>query len=371
MRIFLLVSLSASVLGHSEHDFQRWAKNKALESCWGKENMKTWTVQMKKAVAKCTQQDAPELLLTQFRAPHKTVNALLEASDNMENSDMQMMFKMFKFMFQMNQNQQRNSNNQFRPYSQQQDNMPLPMKWMMKMMMKKNNMEQGGYADNYDSMEDLFKYAFNSKTNNDQSNYMKNGYVEDMFDMKNSDMAYGNMFNQRQRHARAAAKDLELGDRLVEKLQGQKQEMEEKIGNLTCILREVNVLNANNELSIFAMKKDLEQYEMPSQWFKESNEALIDTCYELATTLPADLEDGYIVEGEFGKVNMAQVKSFMQCCSKAKAKLCINQDIKQKIEQNFGPLPDILKQSGLTEKQLFPLVQDLIYNQESNFEDLF
>merc|ERR1711955_128449 len=157
------MTLLAGVLSHPDHgEFKKWAKNKAMESCWGEDNMKVYTVQMKKAVAKCSQQDAPELLLPQFRDPYKTVNALLEASDDMQNNDMQMMFKMFKFMQMMHQNQERyhshnnNQYNQFRPYSNnyemEEDNMPMPMKWMMKMMMKNmvhKNMDMDMYGNHH------------------------------------------------------------------------------------------------------------------------------------------------------------------------------------------------------------------------------
>merc|ERR1712098_728732 len=122
MQLVLALSVLVSLaLGTSEYrEFHKWAKNKAFESCFGEENMKVWTVQMKKAVAKCSQKDAPELLLPQFRAPYKTVNALLEASDDMQNNDMQMMFKMFKFMMQQSNKQSsyyNNQYNQFRPYT--------------------------------------------------------------------------------------------------------------------------------------------------------------------------------------------------------------------------------------------------------------
>merc|ERR1712021_8806 len=301
MKTFLAVTLFAVVLGHQDQDFNKWAKNKAMESCFGEKNMQILTVQMKKAVAKCSQQDAPELQLLQFRAPYKTVNALLDASKDMENTDMQMMFNMFRFMhnMQQKQNQQSNDYTQFRPYSQEHDmseNMPMPMKWMLKMMTMKP-MEQ----NNFNNMK------------NSNYNYKTQGMFGNLFEMRDTDMDYGNLFNSRQ--SRALDSNLNLGDRLVEKLQGQKDEME--------------------------------------------------------TTLPAELEDGYIVEGEFGKVNMAQVKTFMSCCTKGKAKLCMNQDIKQKIEENFGPVAEILTQSGLTENQLFPLVQDLLHGQESYLDDLF
>jgi len=393
MKLFLAVTLLAGVMTHPDHgEFNKWAKNKAMESCWGEENMKIWTVRMKKAVAKCSHQDAPELLLPQFRAPYKTVNALLEGQEKAENNNNQFMYQMFRFMYNMMEEQNHHSNNynQFRPYSKNYDsadNMPMPMKWMMKMMMKNMNHDDDHYVDvmrmrNMDPMESkmdkfeaMFKKMFQNNMNKNYNSYdnmkhnrydqQKHNMYSNMFDMQNSDMFHS-------RHTRAAARNnLDLGDRLVEKLQGQKQEMEEKVGNLTCILQEVNVLDNNNEISVSSMKRDLEQYNLPSVWFKENYLELLDTCYQMATTLPAQVGEEYTVQGDFGTVNMAQVKMFMGCCSKAKSKLCMNYDIKQKIEENFGPLNDILSQSGLTENQLFPLVEDLLHGQESVLDDIF
>ena len=44
---------------------------KAQESCWGEENMKLYTVNLKQAIAKCSQLDAPELSLPPFRSPYR------------------------------------------------------------------------------------------------------------------------------------------------------------------------------------------------------------------------------------------------------------------------------------------------------------
>merc|ERR1712142_318943 len=297
----LSVLVSVAIAGSDYREFHKWAKNKAFESCFGEDNMKVYTVQMKKAVAKCSQQDAPELLLPQFRAPYKTVNALLEASDDMQNNDMQMMFKMFKFMQQASNKQDsyyNNQYNQFRPYSnnyQKDDDMDMPMKWMMKMMMNKvmqKNTDMGMYDNNpmdvmemrsndpmearMDQLEAMLKSAYNNKMKNNYEQYnMKNSeYRNDMFNDVNrqSNMKWG-MYNRRQ--TRATKRNIDLGDRLVERLQFQKEEMQDRIGNLTCVLQEMNVLDNNNKLSIFGMKKDLAQYNLPSQWFKENYEQLL------------------------------------------------------------------------------------------------
>merc|ERR1711988_1280853 len=57
--------------------FMNWAKTKAMESCWGEENMKLHTVNMKKAEAKCQQVDAPELNLPPFRLRNRFTNNLV------------------------------------------------------------------------------------------------------------------------------------------------------------------------------------------------------------------------------------------------------------------------------------------------------
>jgi len=426
MKVFVVLCLASLVLGHGDKEFKKWAKTKAMESCFGEENMKIWTVQMKKAVAKCTQQDAPELFLPQFRAPYKTVNALLEGNDNRDSGKFRLMYQFFRLMQQYQQNQYSNNYHQARPssndynmkngqyqqnqysnnyhqarpysndynmknglYQQNQysnnyhqagpnsndynmkDDMVMPMKWVMKMMIQNNEQSHNGYQnmdmhkrtnsdhmnDRMNNLEHIIKNAFYKKESNDHK-------FSDMFDVNHDIMS---MFNHR--YTREAHNSLDLGDRLVEKLQAQKEEMEHKVGNLTCILQEVNVLDSQNEISLPALKKDMQQYKL-SAWFRNHYEDLLDTCYKIATTLPAEINEEYAVVGHFGKINMAQIKTFTRCSLKEKAELCMNYDIKKKIEDNFGPVDDVLEQSGLTESQLFPLVFSLMHGQEEYLEDL-
>merc|ERR1712060_112134 len=135
---------------------------------------------------------------------------------------------------------------------------------------------------------------------------------------------FKNMFNN-MRYKRAAGDNLDLGDRLVEKLAEQKHHMEAKIGNMTCVMRELNVLDASNNIDVQAMKRDAQKYSMPSEWFKNKYEHLLDICYEMATNLPADIADNSVVTGDtFGTVKLGEVKMFTKCCEKAKTKLCMH-----------------------------------------------
>ena len=116
------------------------------------------------------------------------------------------------------------------------------------------------------------------------------------------------------------------------------------------------------------MKKALEHYTMPSPWFTQRYEEMLDTCYEMATNLPRDIEENAIITGEdFGTVNLAEIQSFRQCRCKGETQLCMNHDIKKKIESNFGPLEDILSQTKLTEYQIFPLVIQLLHGEEMQY----
>merc|ERR1712147_233694 len=108
-----------------------------------------------------------------------------------------------------------------------------------------------------------------------------------------------------------------------------------ELNDLTCILREMNVLDTRNKIDIAAMKADTENYKMPSQWFKEQYFAILDSCHEVAKNQPAELDNMYNMPG---MQHMGTVKSFMTCCKTAKMRLCMNQDTKKKIETNFGPV---------------------------------
>merc|ERR550519_2366329 len=59
----------------------------------------------------------------------------------------------------------------------------------------------------------------------------------------------------------------------------------------------------------------------------------------------------------------------MSCCKNAKQKLCMNQDIKNKIESNFGPVDEILESFNyqITEDQLFTQVNQLLQGSEDEY----
>merc|ERR1712198_743375 len=131
----------------------------------------------------------------------------------------------------------------------------------MKMMMMKMKMKDMMRSNYQNDDEQLFNEFFKSMgSSNRMDNYRTGSY------RKNDPMSqFKQMFNSFRSKRQA------------------------KIGNLTCVLKETNTIDASNNLDIQAMKRDMQQYTMPSPWFGQKYEEMLDTCYEMASNLPADI----------------------------------------------------------------------------------
>merc|ERR1711962_1067921 len=355
MKLVALLALATGVTCHlSDNDMvKHWEMTKAWESCWGEENMKLWTVTVKHAMAKCAHQDAPELSLPPFRSAHRFVNTMHGSSSNQETRRANMVWRLMESI-----KESYGSNSvPYRPHNNYRDNMDneMMMNVFMKMM---NNMRNENMNNMYN--ENIPKSFDNMRT----GSYRQNGpmarmsQIVDMFTRSRS---------KRDEAAVAAAGD-SIGDRLVEKLNEKKHDMQEEIGNMTCVLKEMGYLDYQNDLDLQGMKKAMKQYTPTSDWFEKHYHEMLRTCYEMATNLPEKVVEQSVVKGKsFGSVKMAELNSFFYCWEKTEQKLCMNQNTKRKIESNFGPLEEILEQTQLTEYQLFPLVNQLLRGQEMEF----
>merc|ERR1712241_1106972 len=132
--------------------FMKWAKTKAMESCWGEDNMKIYTVNMKKAVAKCNQQDAPELDLPPFRAINRMINNLVGMANYKEDQhgeieDFKQFLQYYEIAKMMNKDDDGNYHRHisYKPYSQNHKDGDMgmeKMKMMMMMMKMKKMMDE-------------------------------------------------------------------------------------------------------------------------------------------------------------------------------------------------------------------------------------
>merc|ERR1712183_546321 len=375
MKFLLAFCLLGLVAGSEDYKmFMKWAKTKAMESCWGEDNMKVYTVNMKKAVAKCQQKDVPELDLPPLRAINRMVNNMVNMAGHKEDQHQEMEYftRFFRFMQMMKMMNHDDHDTSFagqaKPYSQmnQDSDMNMMEKFkmmiMMKEMMNKKDYEYDGYDNTKRHNEEPSMYNLVKKMGyqNKNDDYMKSGSgLESMF------RSMGQM-----RFKRQAGDSLALNDRLKEKLEHMMEEHVEQISNMTCVLRELNVIDQNNNIDISAMKKDAEQYKMPSAWFGDRYEEILESCHQVAENLPASLQDKVLPNNYNGPMrNLAKIKSFMSCCKTAKMKLCMYQDTKKKIETNFGPVDQLLEgfNNQITEEQVFYMVNELLQGDDDQF----
>merc|ERR1711978_30639 len=320
----------------------------------GEDNMKLLTLNMKKAVSKCMQEDAPELDLPPFRYMNRFTNSLVSmANSRSQDQD----HHNFRNSAGPDGKYRNNFDHQMMDRMDNGNMMENMMKMMSRMMNKEGQYERSEY-DNMD-MYDMFSKMYNSNKYNRHDNHdSKYRSYDDMSPMMRRFMS-----------KRQADDSLQLNDRLKEKLEHVMEEHVSEMSNMTCVLREMNVLNSRNNIDIAAMKADTENYNMPSQWFKQKYFSILDNCYEVAENQPAELDNMFNVNGNNELRNMGKIKSFLTCCKGAKMRLCMNNDTKKKIEANFGPVEELLHSfnNRINEEQLFFMVNEILQGSDEEY----
>jgi len=337
------------LFGHEKMKKQ-WTEYKAMESCFGEDMMKTSMLKMKKAVVKCTGMDMPELDLPMYKSPHRVVHALLESASDLQQMKMLKAFQQLGQVHQQSNNQPQGIQLVLGQQPQPQDNMFKKM--MMKMMMKKMFESQKSFGVEQEDEMDFSPFGNMGAPYSNQ----KNKY-EMMEQMMKTFM--------HQKHKRAADDVFELGDRLTEKLKQETEKMQAKLGNASCILQELGMIDANQNLDINKMVKSVEDGEwgtFPDQWLKENHIKDCRNCATYADSIPKSVFDECAYGEKWGRIML-----FFQCEKEAKYKCCMNHDMKQKLEKSFGSLEELEQATGLEEYQLLPLTQKLLHDQMDGF----
>merc|ERR1712064_210802 len=336
------------LFGHEKMKKQ-WTEYKAMESCFGEDMMKTSMLKMKKAVVNCTEMDMPELDLPMYKSPHRVVHALLESAQDLQQMKMLKAFQQLSQVNQQSNNQPQGIQLVLGQQPQPQDNM---FKKMMKMMMKKMFESPKSFGV---EQEDEMDFSPFGNMGAPYSN-KKNKY-EMMEQMMKTFM--------HQKHKRAADDVFELGDRLTEKLKQETEKMQAKLGNCSCILQELGMVDASLNLDINKMVKSVEDGEwgtFPDQWLKENHIKDCRNCATYADSIPKSVFDECAYGEKWGRIML-----FFQCEKEAKHECCMNHDMKQKLEKSFGSLEDLEQATGLEEYQLLPLTQKLLHDQMDGF----
>merc|ERR1739844_640776 len=160
---------------------------------------------------------------------------------------------------------------------------------------------------------------------------------------------------------RAADDEFDLGSKLQEKLAMKKEEMEAKYGNITCMLRECDVLDSQDKFNPDGIKKEGTKWAkmLKSEWLSKEMLKYCDQCVELAQAVPKSMLEECPWGGE-----MVKVKTYMKCIMKHKVKVCMNYDIKKKLEQHFDSVDKLEEETNIPEDQLFMLVREMLKGPE-------
>merc|ERR1712241_1256654 len=187
MKFLLVLCMLGLAAGSEDYKmFMKWAKTKAMESCWGEDNMKIHTVSMKKAVAKCQQQDVPELDLPPFRAINRLINNMVSMAGEKEDEhhEMKYFMKFFRYMQMMkmmshddddddhHHQQSYTTYNHPNQYSQMKEESGMNMMEKMKMMMMMDGRRQDKFED-YGNMDMSSYDDMSSRRQDDMSSMFK------------------------------------------------------------------------------------------------------------------------------------------------------------------------------------------------------
>merc|ERR1711994_1239711 len=143
---------------------------------------------------------------------------------------------------------------------------------------------------------------------------------------------FQNMMKAMSRSKRATDDLFELGDRLTDKLKQETEEWQAKLGNASCVLKELDIIDQNENLDISGMVQSVERGEwgeFPDQWLKKQHIKDCRTCATFADSIPKTVFEECAWGEKWGRIMM-----FFQCEKDTKYKTCMNHDMKLKLEKS-------------------------------------
>merc|ERR1712088_819453 len=147
---------------------------------------------------------------------------------------------------------------------------------------------------------------------------------------------------------RAADEDVyDLGSKLHEKLEHKKEHMEQMYGNMTCMLRECQVLNSQDKFYPEGIKMEWDEMKnkIEDPWLRSQLEKYCDQCIEFAENIPQSMLDDCPWGGEM-------------------VKTCMRKDIKDKLEEHFGGVDELVKETKIPEYELYEIVKQMLKGPE-------
>lgn len=320
--------------------FSKWSKFKALESCIGEEVTRNYILKLKKAHAKCQNVElAPEAQLENSQSSTKFIKALLDGSAQQEKETLAKLKDALGFHSPPAAQPYGYPYPVVLPYQQKQAESGDEMFELMKKFMLKRFLKK--YAEDDDEFGKIF--GKNVRTRRDD---------EEVADVEVPEEAAA---------ADVAAETFDpevrgLGERLNEKLTQEKAAFAAKLGNFSCVLQELKVVDKDFELNLDSSLEEIQNSGIKDQWFLDNLVEEKKKCYAKAQALPKEVLEGCVLSPKWVKV-----KEFMCCCKEAKMKTCMAYDTRKKLEANFGSVEKLKEQTGLEEKELYFLASKVLF----------
>ena len=134
--------------------------------------------------------------------------------------------------------------------------------------------------------------------------------------------------------------------------------MQEEKKMYTCVMQHLGYIDEDHELSLDGMKKCINHMDWSGSraWLKEQTLKDHEVCYEYAQALPEEI----LNECTLGP-KITKMKWFKYCMKMHKYEACMNYDVIEKLECAEMPIDQLVRDSGVEEKELLPIIQELMF----------
>lgn len=159
--------------------------------------------------------------------------------------------------------------------------------------------------------------------------------------------------------------EMDVADMMVDKLGGLKDKFESEIGNMTCVMKEIGVIDENNEIDVPAMDKCLDEGKYTAEesadgvdrtWLQAKLKEVHVMCKELSDAVPQSILDSCSLPHW-----MTRLKFFHKCAKFHKIEACMHSDMRHKIGKNGMGVEKLAKRAGMKEDEIVTLMAAMLY----------
>lgn len=337
----LLISLAALAFGSEKKMIKTWMLMKAMKGCYGEEAMKQWLVESRQAMAKCAGTPVPASIMDfhMFADPSRMVQAF------MKNAKLHREDQFSNMLGRLTGQQGTPSVAIVQVPTAVEDPMMKMMKTMMMMKMMHKMMGKGHNMMKMHPMGDM------------DMDDEEGDFEEDDENVQEIMRLVRNAMSKRQKRDHHDVDIFGMGEKLTEKLEMMQMKFQSKIGNMTCFLQELKMVDENMNLDLDGMVNSVEKYPIEDEFVKTQGVKDVKLCYAEATSVPDEVAEDCPFGPEFYKI-----KKFCECEKKRKFMTCMAKDVRMKLKTTFGSVEKLVEDTGIPEKKLIPMAAFMIHD---------